>query len=175
MLTCPRPSPKQAERRLRLERCLARAKRGSARRRRIKRRLARVRARETDRRKDWIEQTTSRLARQYDILKVEDLNVRAMTRSAKGTVEAPGRRVRQKAGLNRSILAQGWGLFVQRLLDKAPGRVRFVDPKHTSQRCSACGHIDPESARAKRSPVRRLRVALNADLNAARISRADSP
>ena len=52
--------------------------------------------------------------------------------------ENPGRNVRQKAGLNRGILASGWGLLVRRLQDKAPGRVEKVRPAFTSQRCSAC-------------------------------------
>ena len=161
--------PKEAERLLRLQRRLARACRGSNRRYRIKRAIARLRARGVDRRKDWVEQTTTSLARRYDVLKVENLNVGAMTRSARGTLEAPGRNVAQKAGLNRSILAQGWGLFLARLEHKARGRVRRVDPKHTSQRCSACGHVAPES-RESQAAFRCVACgfACNADLNAAR-------
>jgi len=67
-----------------------------------------------------------------------------MTRSAKGTVEEPGRSVRQKAGLNRGILRSGWGLLVRRLEQKAPGRVEKVNAAFTSQRCSACGHANRE-------------------------------
>ncbi|MGH3861755.1 zinc ribbon domain-containing protein [Actinokineospora sp.] len=76
------------------------------------------------------------------MIAVEDLKIVNMTRSAKGTRDAPGRGVRQKAGLNRGILAGGWGLLVTRLEDKAPGRVVKVDPRFTSQRCSACGVVD---------------------------------
>ncbi|NED52266.1 transposase, partial [Micromonospora aurantiaca] len=89
----------------RLLRRLARARRGSNRRARLKAAIARLKARETDRRKDWVEKTTTDLARRFDVIAVEDLNVAAMTRSAKGTLEAPGVNVRQKAGLNRGILA----------------------------------------------------------------------
>ena len=165
----PTLGAKLAERLVRLQRRLARALRGSNRRHRIKRAIARLRARETDRRKDWVEQTTTDLARRYDVLKVEALNVPAMTRSAKGTREAPGRRVAQKASLNRSILAQGWGLFVARLEHKACGRVRRVDAAHTSQRCNECGHVAAES---RESQARFCCVACgfvcHADLNAAR-------
>ena len=54
-----------------------------------------------------------------------------MTRSAKGIPEAPGRNVRQKAGLNRGILAKGWGQFVTRLEQKAAGRVEKVNAAYT--------------------------------------------
>lgn len=161
--------PKEAERLLRLQRCLARAQRGSNRRRRVKRAIARLRACEADRRKDWVEQTTTALARRYDLLKVEALDVKSLTRSARGTSAQPGHNIRQKAGLNRAILAQGWGLFLTRLQHKAAGRVRLVDPRHTSQRCSACGHVAPES-RESQAAFRCVACdfACHADVNAAR-------
>ena len=70
---------------------------------------------------------------------LEDLNTKAMTKSAKGTVENPGRNVKQKAGLNRAIPASGWGQLERKLEYKA-GALRFVDPAYTSQACSQCGH-----------------------------------
>src|SRR5450759_3164107 len=70
-------------------------------------------------------------ARRFDLIRVEDLRVRNMTRSAKGTVEAPGTNVRQKAGLNRAILAKGWGVLVTRLEQKASGRVEKVNAAYT--------------------------------------------
>ena len=79
------------------------------------------------------------------MIRVEDLKIGNMTRSARGTRENPGRNVRQKAGLNRGILRSGWGLLVRRLADKAPGRVEKVSPVLTSQRCSACGRVDRAS------------------------------
>ena len=77
--------------------------------------------------------------------------------------------MRQKAGLNRGILASGWGLLVRRLEDKAPGRVEKVRPAYTSQRCSACGHIAAGS-RESQALFRCVacRYACNADVNAAR-------
>ncbi|WP_206185144.1 RNA-guided endonuclease InsQ/TnpB family protein [Thermoactinospora rubra] len=97
----------EAARLRRLERKLARARRGSKRRAKIKAAIARLKAREADRRKDWVEKVSTDLARRFDVVAVEDLNIRGMTRSAKGTVDAPGRNVRHKAGLNRGILAAG--------------------------------------------------------------------
>jgi putative transposase len=125
----------------RLERKLARAKRGSNRRRQAKHTIARLKARDTDRRKDWAEKTSTDIARRFDVIRVEDLHIKNMTRSAKGTARNPGRNVGAKAGLNRSILQSGWRLLVRRLKEKAPGRVESI---------KACGYAD------------------NADLNAAK-------
>jgi transposase len=154
---------------LRLERELAGARRGSNRRRRVRHAIARLKARETDRRKDWAEKTSTRLAREFDVIRVEDLNVRGMTRSAKGTNDNPGRNVRAKAGLNREILRSGWGMLVRRLEDKAPGRVEKIKPAYTSQRCSACGHVDGRSRESQaRLVCTACGFACNADVNAAR-------
>ncbi len=152
-----------------LERRLARSQRGSARRGRVRLALARLRARETDRRKDWAEKASTDIARRFDLIRVEDLQIPNMTRSAKGTPEDPGRSVRQKAGLNRGILRSGWGLLVRRLQDKAPGRVEKINAAFTSQRCSACGQVDPKSRESQ--AVFRCTAcgyARNADVNAAR-------
>ena len=153
----------------RLQRKLARAKRGSNRRGRVRHAIARLRARETDRRKDWAEKTSTDIARRFDVIRVEDLQITNMTRSAKGTRGDPGRNVRQKAGLNRGILRSGWGLLVRRLEDKAPGRVEKIKPHYTSQRCSACGQVDRDSRESQ--AVFRCTAcgfACNADVNAAR-------
>ncbi len=158
----------EAERKLRLERRLARARKGSNRRKKLKQQLARLRAREADRRTDWIEQTSTWLARRFDVIVLEDLNIRAMTASAKGTVDQPGRNVRQKAGLNRGVLASGWGRLATRLEHKAPGRVVYVEAAYTSQRCSTCGHVAAES-RESQVVFRCVacNVELHADVNAA--------
>ncbi|HEY1004493.1 MAG TPA: transposase [Streptosporangiaceae bacterium] len=153
----------------RLERKLARARRGSERRTQVRLAAARLRARETDRLKDWVEKTSTDLARRFDAIKVEDLKIRSMTRSAKGTRDNPGRNVRAKSGLNRSIMRSGWGRLVGRLENKAPGRVEKIKPHHTSQRCSACGHVDGKS-RESQAVFRctACRYSCNADVNAAR-------
>ena len=93
----------------------------------------------------------------------------AMTRSARGTVEVPGRKVRQKAGLNRAILGNAWGGLVKRLEHKAPGRVQRINPASTSLTCSACGTTDPEARESQ--AVFRCRSCghtEHADVNAAR-------
>jgi len=167
-LHCPALTAREQPRLRRLQRKLARATRGSKRRGRVRRAIARLKAREADRRKDWAEQTSTDLARRFDLIRVEDLKIKNMTRSAKGTRESPGRNVRAKAGLNRGILAQGWGLLVRRLEEKAPGRVEKVSPAFTSQRCSACGRVD-RGSRESQAVFRctSCGFAANADVNAA--------
>ena len=102
LLHIPGLTTRERTRLQRLERKLARARRGSNRRKRVRLTLARLRARETDRRKDWAEKASTDIARRFDMVRVEDLQIKNMTRSAKGTRENPGRNVRQKAGLNLS-------------------------------------------------------------------------
>ncbi len=168
LLLVPSLTGRERARLRRLERKLARTKRGSKRRTRVRLALARLRARETDRRKDWAEKASTAIARRFDLIRVEALQIPGMTRSAKGTVADPGRNVRAKAGLNRGILRSGWGLLVHRLADKAPGRVEKVNPAFTSQRCSACGQVDPKSRESQ--AVFRCTAcgyAANADVNAA--------
>ena len=166
---CPGLAAPQQRRLRRLERTLARAERGSERRKRVRRAVARLRARSADIRKDWCEKTSTDIAGRFDVIRVEDLTIANMTRSARATAGEPGRNVRQKAGLNREILRSGWGLLVRRLEDRAPGRVQKVRPAYTSQRCSACGHT---AAGSRESQALFRCVAcgytLNADVNAAR-------
>ena len=154
----------------RLQQRLARARRGSHRRARTRLAIARLRARETDRRRDWVEKTTADVARRFDTIRVEDLNVPAMTRSARGSRECPGTSVAQKRGLNREISRQGWGLLVARLKFKALGRLEFVPAAYTSQQCSACGHVAPENRKSQAvfQCVACGAGPCNADVNAAR-------
>ena len=169
LLCVPGLTPPQRARLRRLERTLARARRGSACRGRVKLAAARLRARETDRRTDWAEKTSTDLARRFDLIRVEDLNIANMTRSAQGTAAQPGRHVAQKTGLNRAIMRSGWGLLVRRLAEKAPGRVEKVSPAFTSQRCSACGHIAAESRKSQALfACVACRYTDHADVNAAR-------
>ena len=168
LLHCPSLRRAERARLARLQRRLARARRGSSRRKRVKTAIARLRARGADRRKDWVEKLSTDLARRFDIIRVEDLKTCNMTRSARGTIERPGRNVRQKAVLNRHIMASGWGRLAARLADKAAGRVEKISPRFTSQRCSACGHVASESRESQaRFRCAACSFACNADVNAA--------
>ncbi len=98
LLHTPGLTPGEAKRLTVLQQRLARAKRGSNRRVRTRKAIAKLRAREADRRKDWVEKATTDIARRFDTIRIEALDVRAMTRSARGTLEQPGVRVAQKRG-----------------------------------------------------------------------------
>ncbi|MXZ41810.1 MAG: IS200/IS605 family element transposase accessory protein TnpB, partial [Caldilineaceae bacterium SB0666_bin_21] len=100
------------------------------------------------RRENAAHQHSRKLADTAHTVVLEDLNTKAMTRSAKGTVEEPGRNVRQKAGLNREILKSNWGR-TERMLDYKAGQVVNVDAAYTSQTCAVCGHVDKENRRTQ--------------------------
>jgi putative transposase len=162
----------EAKRLRRLQRQLARQRRGSARRQATKARLSRLHARIRHRREDFAMQTAQRLASRHGLVVVEDLNVKGMTATGRGTVEQPGQGVRQKAGLNRVILGKGWGRFHVALgwqAVKHGSQVATVNPAYTSQRCSACGVVDGEARESQ--AVFRCRSCGhtdNADVNAAK-------
>ncbi|MBD9728061.1 transposase [Streptomyces sp. ID-01-6.2a] len=167
-LNCPQLTDKERAQIRKHQRRAARAPKGSAAKAAEYAKAAQLRAREANRRKDWCEKTSTMLARSYDLIRFEKLNIKTMTRSAKGTVERPGRNVAQKSGLNRSILAQGWGLLRQRTGHKAPGRVEDVPAPYTSLRCSACGWIDKNSRKSQAGFVcSSCGFTCNADSNAA--------
>jgi transposase len=134
-----------------LQRRLSRCRRSSNRRERVKAAIAKLHARAGDRRKDWVEKISTDLARRFDIIRVEALRIPQMTRrpKPKPDPERPGaylpNRGRAKAALNRGILANGWGVLVNRLEHKAAGRVERVKPAFTSQTCGVCGHRAPEN------------------------------
>ncbi len=149
LLHAPSLTQGEAKRLTVLQQRLARAKRASKRRARTKRAIAKLKAREADRRKDWVEKATTDIARRFDTIRIEALDVRALTRSARGTLEQPGVRVAQKRGLNRAIRRSGWGLLAARLQHKAYGRVEQIPAAYTSQRCSTCGHIAPGNRKSQ--------------------------
>jgi putative transposase len=110
--------------------------------------IAKLKARQSRRRQDFTHKLTTDLAKSHGWVAIEDLRVKRMTRSAKGTKAHPGRNVEQKAGLNRSILDNAPHQRCRQLAYKAPrygSEVRLVPASGTSQTCSACGVRDPHS------------------------------
>lgn len=103
-------------------------------------------------RADLLHNLSDRYAKSHGTVVVEDLQVQSMTKSARGTAEAPGRQVRAKSGLNRSILGVGWHELRRQLAykcDREGGTLVVVDPRRTSQACSACGHVDARNRRSQ--------------------------
>lgn len=164
--------PARLRKKLRLERSVARKKRGSSNWFKAQAKLHKHMQKTTRRRDDFLHKESIRYARQYGTVVVERLAIQNMTRSAKGTAEEPGTNVRAKAGLNRSILAQGWGRFVQYLqykCDERGGVVLDVEPRNTSRTCSSCGTVDAESRDGKDFNCTSCGHSEDADVNAARV------
>jgi putative transposase len=127
---------------------LSRRKRGSNRRRKARERVAEYHRKVRQARLDHAHKTALALVRDHDLIAHEALQVANMTRRPKprpvgdGSYKPNG--ATAKTGLNRSIQDAGWGMFLNLLRDKAESAGRVVvevDPRHTSQRCSRCGHV----------------------------------
>jgi putative transposase len=176
MLRAP-SSPKLAAKVALFDQRLARQRRGSKHRAATKQARARSHARIADRRRDWVEKTTTRLVVDHDVLVLEDLRVKNMVRRPKpkpdpvqqGAFLPNG--AAAKAGLNRSIHRSNWSTFARRLQDKAGASgctVVLVDPRYTSQQCRQCGHTAQEN-RESQAVFRCVSCghANHADINAA--------
>jgi putative transposase len=132
----------------RLQQRLARQQRGSNRRRANVAAINAITGRVRDRRADFCAYAANRLATDNAVVVLEDLRTKSMTRSAAGTVNAPGVNVAAKRGLNRVILDKGWHLLELALRNAARytgTTVVLVNPAYTSQTCNPCGHVDPKN------------------------------
>jgi putative transposase len=137
-------------------------------------RLARAREREASARRDYAHKVARRLVNGADVIALERLSLRAMTRSARGSVERPGRNVRAKAGLNRRLLDSGFGLLRQMIVAKAEEAARTVvdvESRFSSQECSRCEHVARESRRRRRFRCVGCGYRNHADVNAALVIR----
>ncbi|MFD7398091.1 RNA-guided endonuclease InsQ/TnpB family protein [Streptomyces virginiae] len=136
-------------------------------------RVAKLHAQLAARRTGALHLISKRLVQQYAEIALESLNTKGMTSSAKGTLQSPGRNVRQKAGLNRAILDAGFGELNRQITYKAAwhgatlARVPTFFP--SSKTCSACGWINTELTLADREfACRSCGIVLDRDANAAR-------
>ena len=103
-------------------------------------------------RKDYLHKASATISQNHAIVCIEDLQIRNMSKSSKGNAEQHGKQVRQKSGLNRAILDQGWGEFRRQLDYKLAwrgGHLIAVPPHNTSRTCPACGHISKENRRSQ--------------------------
>lgn len=142
----------EQEKLAKLQRKLARQKKGSRNSRKTKRKIARLHRYIADSRRDFLHKTSTKIAKNHSIICVEDLKVSNMSASARGTKESPGKNVKQKSGLNRSILDQGWYGFFQMLsykLEQRGGKLIKVDPRNTSRTCPRCGLASAENRKSQ--------------------------
>lgn len=115
------------------------------RRNKMKDRLRRIHYKITCIRNNFHHHLSKQIANDNDIIFAEDLKIANMTKSAKGTIENPGKNVKAKSGLNRSILKQGWSSFLFKLQYKLLDKKRLlvlVHPNNTSRQCIRCGYTD---------------------------------
>ena len=155
------------------QRRLAKKEKGSKNREKARLKVARIHAKIADQRRDSLHKITTRLVRENQTIIIEDLNARGMSASAKGTVEKPGRNVRQKAGLNKSNLDSSYGMFREMLEYKCDwyGRelVKIDRFYPSSKTCSACGKINSSLVLKDRSwECSECGATHDRDVNAAR-------
>jgi putative transposase len=115
-------------------------------------RVQKLHVRIANARRDYLHKTSTTISNNHAMVVVEDLQVSSMSRSAAGSVEQPGRNVRAKSGLNRSILDQGWAEFRRQLEYKmlwVGGLLLAVPPQNTSSTCPRCGHVSKENRKSQ--------------------------
>jgi putative transposase len=155
-----------------LQRRLSKKKKFSSGWRKQKSKIQRLHAKIANCRKDYLHKSTTEFSKNHAMIVIEDLQISNMSKSAKGDIEQPGRNVKAKSGLNKSILDQGWYEARRQLEYKQKwrgGDLLAVPAKYTSQKCSCCGHVDKES-RVSQSDFccTKCGFVLNADINAAK-------
>ena len=120
--------------------------------RKQKEKVARLHLRIADARNDYLHKVSSKISKSHAMVVMEDLRVRNLSASSKGTVESPGHNVRQKADLNKAILDQGWYAFRRMLAYKltwAGGVLKLVPAQYTSQTCPECGRVSKDNRRSQ--------------------------
>jgi IS605 OrfB family transposase len=130
------------------QRKLSRKKKGSENWKKQKRKVSQLHHKIANVRSDFLHKLSAEISENQAKVYVEELQIRNMSASARGSMEEPGRNVRAKSGLNKSILDQGWFEFRRQLDYKLfwkGGMLVEVNPRHTSQRCSCCGHTAKEN------------------------------
>jgi putative transposase len=157
----------------RAQRQTAKKKKGSENQKKTRVRENRLHRKARRQRDAVLHRESLRYAKSHGTVVLERLNIQSMTKSAKGTVEEPGRNVAAKSGLNRGILDAGWGKFGETLaykLEERGGQVISVDAAYTSQTCSACGAV---AAASRKSQSEFVCVVCghqdHADVNAAKV------
>ena len=155
-----------------LQRQLSKMTKGSNRYKEQKNKISKLHKKISDIRVNHAHQISSQIAQNHNVIVIEDLKLSNMTKSSKGTIDKPGKKVSQKSGLNKTLLNQGLYEFRRQLEYKAEkyyGKVIAVDPAYTSQTCNCCGHVSKEN-RKSQSVFKCVSCGHedNADVNAAK-------
>jgi putative transposase len=155
----------------RLQRELCRRKKGSKNREKTKRKIADLHERISNIRNDYLHNASARVSKSHAVIFAEALMIKNMSKSASGTIENPGNNVSSKAGLNKSILDQGWGELRRQIgykLSWRGGLFLEVSSMNTSRACPKCGYTDAENRKTQASFFCvACGYAADADINAA--------
>jgi len=155
------------------QRELARRTRGGENWKKTKYTLGKIFRKIRNKRQDYLHKYSTYLVKSHDLIVVEDLRIKNMAKSAKGTMEKPGKNVKAKSGLNRSMLNQGWNILLSMLEYKCNWygkKFIKVDPRYTSQTCSRCGHVKRTNRKSQSLFLcGKCKFRLNADQNASRV------
>ncbi len=124
----------------------------------------------TRQRENWLHQTTSSIVSSSSLVGGEQLNVKGMTGKAK-----KGKRTRQKAGLNRSILSVGFGMIGEMLSYKLAEASGFYveSPTRTlkpTQRCAKCWELTPKTLADRVHICSHCSHTEDRDINAAQVN-----
>ena len=136
----------------RYQRRMSRKTKFSSNWKKAKAKIQKIHARIAHCRQDFLHKATAAISQNHALVCIEDLQVGNMSKSAKGDVAQPGKRVKAKSGLNRSILDQGWAEFRRQLAYKlrwAGAMLVAVPPHNTSRTCPCCGHVAQENRRTQ--------------------------
>lgn len=139
---------KHRQRLARYQRAMSRKTKFSSNWKKAKARVQKIHTRIANARRDFLHKTTTTICKNHAIVCIEDLQVRNMSKSAAGSSDSPGRNVKAKSGLNKSILDQGWFEFRRQLEYKQVwlgGDVLAVPARNTSRTCPACGHVSADN------------------------------
>lgn len=139
---------KHQQRLARYQRAMSRKTKFSSNWKKAKAKVQKIHTHIANARKDFLHKASCQISQNHAMIAIEDLQVRNMSKSAKGNSEQHGKQVKQKSGLNRSILDQGWAEFRRQLEYKADwngGFVIAVPPQYTSQTCPCCGHVSKDN------------------------------
>ncbi|MCK4264834.1 transposase [Candidatus Babeliales bacterium] len=131
---------------------LLRKTKGSNNWKRQKVKVSKVHIKIADVHNDFIHKASTTISKNHAVAVLEDLRISNMSRSAKRNMETPGRNVRAKSGLNKSILDQGWHEFRRQIEYKETwngGMVISVPPQNTSRTCPICGLVSPENRKTQ--------------------------
>jgi putative transposase len=154
-----------------LQRKLARQKRFGKNWLKTKKEIIKLHSKISNVRLDHLHKVSTRIVNENQVIVLENLKIRNMSRSAKGTLESPGKNVKAKSGLNRSILNSGMGMLRSMLIYKGNWQNReviLVDPKYTSQTCFSCGSVDLKSRNKESFVCTSCGHEAHADTNAAK-------